>query len=249
MGIRLSAIAILTMCLCITPAIQGFCYDPFEPDTVRFGEWTVDVSGPAPFHGTAVVPVIVFNDQALWWLDIPLTWEGPLYCDSGRFVGERTQHFSVSNVVPDNESNLVRAFAGAEDPLIQPGEGELIYLYFTVLDTGFVTIDTISLYGWMYLYFVDSSWWEVNPLFFPTELSIQASLAGDVNGDGVVNVGDVVALVNYLYRGGAPPESSDQADVNGDCVVDVGDVVYLVNYLYRNGPAPLAGCVSRESTL
>lgn len=210
---------------------------------MRFGEWEVSLSGSPPYQGTAVLPVIVFNDEAVWGLDIPLTWEGPLYCDSGRFVGERTQYFGPSNVVPENESNLVYAYARAADALIQPGEGELIYLYFTVLDTGFVSIDTISLYGWMYLYFVDSLWHDVNPLFYPTELHIEASLAGDANGDGVVNVGDVVALVNYLYRGGAPPDSLHLADVNGDCEINVADVVYLVNYLYRGGPAPQQGCV------
>jgi hypothetical protein len=67
-------------------------------------------------------------------------------------------------------------------------------------------------------------------------------IPGDVNEDGIVNIGDVVLLVNFLYRGGSPPDSMDNGDVNGDCIVDVGDVVYLVNYLYRNGPAPLPGC-------
>jgi hypothetical protein len=69
-------------------------------------------------------------------------------------------------------------------------------------------------------------------------------LPGDVNQDGIVNVGDVVLLVNFLYKGGVPPESMEAGDVNGDCIVNVGDIVYLINYLYRNGPAPLAGCVS-----
>jgi len=31
--------------------------------------------------------------------------------------------------------------------------------------------------------------------------------AGDNNGDGVVDVGDVVYLINYLFRGGPPPLS------------------------------------------
>jgi len=65
-------------------------------------------------------------------------------------------------------------------------------------------------------------------------------LAGDVNGDGAVNVGDVVYLVNYLYRGGLPPDPFQAGDVNCDGVVNVGDVVYLVNYLYRGGDPP--GC-------
>ena len=36
---------------------------------------------------------------------------------------------------------------------------------------------------------------------FPPDLGCES----DVNNDGLVNVGDIVYLVNYLFRGGAPP--------------------------------------------
>jgi C1A family cysteine protease len=67
------------------------------------------------------------------------------------------------------------------------------------------------------------------------------ALCGDCNNDGVINVGDVVYLINYLYRDGSPPQPIELGDTNGDSVVDVGDVVYLINYLYKEGPPP-AGC-------
>ena len=34
---------------------------------------------------------------------------------------------------------------------------------------------------------------------------VSLALNGDVNCDGIVNIGDVVYTVNYLYRGGPPP--------------------------------------------
>ena len=61
---------------------------------------------------------------------------------------------------------------------------------------------------------------------------------GDINADGIINVGDVVCLVNYLYKLGDEPCSVEAGDVNGDCTVNVGDVVSLVNYLYRGGNPP-----------
>ncbi len=68
-------------------------------------------------------------------------------------------------------------------------------------------------------------------------------VCGDVNNDGIVDVGDIVYLVTYLYRGGPSPIPMDcVGDVNGDGVVDVGDIVYLVTYLYRGGPAPDHNC-------
>ena len=63
---------------------------------------------------------------------------------------------------------------------------------------------------------------------------------GDANGDGSVNVGDVVYLVSYLYRNGPAPLPEDAGDANCDGPINVGDVVYLVSYLYRGGPPP--GC-------
>ena len=62
---------------------------------------------------------------------------------------------------------------------------------------------------------------------------------GDCNGDGDINVGDVVYLVNYLYRSGPSPEPLEAGDCNCDDTVNVGDVVYLVNYLYRGGLEPI----------
>ena len=65
---------------------------------------------------------------------------------------------------------------------------------------------------------------------------------GDATGDKVVDVGDVVYLINYLFKGGPAPNPMAAGDVNGDCVVDVGDVVYMINYLFKGGPPPQPGC-------
>jgi immune inhibitor A len=65
---------------------------------------------------------------------------------------------------------------------------------------------------------------------------------GDATGDKVVDVGDVVFLINYLFKSGPVPNPKAAADVNHDCNVEVGDVVYLINYLFKSGPAPLVGC-------
>ena len=63
---------------------------------------------------------------------------------------------------------------------------------------------------------------------------------GDANGDGTIDVGDIVFLVNYLLLGayGPDPLEAGDADCNGE--VDVGDVIYLVNYLLLGGWPP--GC-------
>ena len=63
-------------------------------------------------------------------------------------------------------------------------------------------------------------------------------LTGDVTGDGLINVSDVIFLVNYLYKEGPAPSPVLLGDVNCDDEIDVGDVIYLVNYLYQGGTGP-----------
>jgi hypothetical protein len=61
---------------------------------------------------------------------------------------------------------------------------------------------------------------------------------GDANLDEVVDVGDVVFVINYLFKSGPAPRPIQAADCNCDGLVDVGDAVYMINYLFKSGPAP-----------
>ena len=67
-----------------------------------------------------------------------------------------------------------------------------------------------------------------------------AWIAGDVTGDLVVDVADIIYLINYLYRFGPAPDPPERGDVNQDGQVTLADIVYLINYLYRGGDPP--GC-------
>lgn len=57
-------------------------------------------------------------------------------------------------------------------------------------------------------------------------------IKGDVNHDGFVDVGDVMAVINVMASDSAP--FSDSADVNGDKQVDVGDVMAIINIMAGN---------------
>jgi hypothetical protein len=58
---------------------------------------------------------------------------------------------------------------------------------------------------------------------------------GDLNTDKHLDVGDVVFLLSYLYRGGPPPPDSKDADVTCDDVINVEDAIVIINYLFRYG--------------
>lgn len=52
---------------------------------------------------------------------------------------------------------------------------------------------------------------------------------GDVNGDGVVNVSDVTALINKIL--GMAEIADEKCDINGDGIINVSDVTALINLI------------------
>ncbi len=86
--------AVFLILLCMLPASEGFAEDPGIPDTVRLGECHYNLGG-LPVEGSLVLSLLVYNDEYLYGMDIPLEWSGPMVCDSARFVGERPGHFSA----------------------------------------------------------------------------------------------------------------------------------------------------------
>jgi hypothetical protein len=71
-----------------------------------------------------------------------------------------------------------------------------------------------------------------------TVYPVLAYLRGDPNKDGKKSVSDVIFLINYLFKGGTPPDPLFLGDINCEQGITVSDVVYLVNYLFKGGKAP-----------
>src|SRR5438034_4557408 len=59
----------------------------------------------------------------------------------------------------------------------------------------------------------------------------RAAVCGDVNGDGVVNIGDALVVAQYDVGlrtcGVAPFSHSEVCDVNGDAACDIGDALRM----------------------
>lgn len=69
-------------------------------------------------------------------------------------------------------------------------------------------------------------------------------IRGDANGDGTVNLGDWIAILNFLFGGGSA-NCLDAVDVNDDGSVNLGDAVFGLTYQFGGGvtiPEPFLGC-------
>jgi len=59
------------------------------------------------------------------------------------------------------------------------------------------------------------------------EENYEQSVLGDINGDSVVNVQDIILLVNSILNGGL----DDSGDINSDGIVNILDIVQIVNII------------------
>ena len=146
---------------------------------------------------------------------------------------------SKDNLIPDSLADPVLFYAdnsfGLTDSVAAikfQGDYKLVLFGFEAINSGggYFHGQWLSMPGLVLQRVI--SWLKTPWLFIP----------GDVTNDQVVDVGDVVYMINYLFKSGPVPDPLASGDVNADCVVDVGDVVYLINYLFKGGPPPQQGC-------
>lgn len=62
-------------------------------------------------------------------------------------------------------------------------------------------------------------------------------LTGDVNGDGIVNIADVTALIDYLLTSDGKNLNLEAADVKQDGSLNIADITALIDLLLANDPA------------
>ena len=63
---------------------------------------------------------------------------------------------------------------------------------------------------------------------------------GDVNQDANITSADIIYLVNFVFKGGPPPQLSEsEGDTNCDGSVTSADIIFLVNFVFKGGPPPV----------
>jgi hypothetical protein len=74
------------------------------------------------------------------------------------------------------------------------------------------------------------------------EVSGGGTTCGDADGSSVVNIGDVVYLIQYIFAGGSAPDPVSHGDADCDGLINISDVIYLVAFIFEAGPPPCDSC-------
>jgi hypothetical protein len=60
----------------------------------------------------------------------------------------------------------------------------------------------------------------------------------DANDDNQMNISDAVYIINFIFKGGPPPDPWLSADANCNLEVNISDAVLIVNHVFKGGPPP-----------
>lgn len=114
-----------------------------------------------------------------------------------------------------------------QDITIAAGATKRVYIDIEKLDQ-----DDADLY-WLCVYYKDPNESDFTYLLGTPDFEFRASsvILGDANGDGSVNVTDIVATVNYIMEKPSADFNEEAADVNQDGYVNVTDIVGMVNII------------------
>ena len=70
-----------------------------------------------------------------------------------------------------------------------------------------------------------------HPIYLEQESSTQPTVLGDINGDGIVDILDIVQFINHIM---SEEDYDESFDINQDGYIDVIDVVTLINIAVGN---------------
>jgi len=237
----------------------GPWFEMYEPPRCNwfdafFITGTVSDYGSTNYYGDGWYYYPMFGWTNMWFYDNPFTYEHEKHIWMEFYLEDLTAdaEFALNWSTPEwDEMGMGRPPLpedGYEDIFIGRQQFPVVYGWNTVdfwlpHNPEWISIDfrgtMFFVNGWIWHECVGTSL----DLAFVITGEPPAVICGDVNNDGIVNIGDVVYMVGYLYKSGpAPIPMPCVGDVNNDDIVNVGDIVYLVAYLYKGGPAPDPNC-------
>lgn len=182
---------------------------------------------------------------------------GPLAKDVSVFKSPESAAFEVFlwNVGYENATGPDTTSCGFVDFNPQPDSGARVMwtINFVPSDSGTILIDSVFAPPGNHLT-ATSPWTDPNttidwtPLLITVTSNCPGIVSGDISGDGLVTPGDVILLVNRVFKSAGEFSPCDAVgDVNCSGLLTPSDVVEIVNHVFKGGPAPCNICPLIES--
>lgn len=196
------------MCRMKSVVVSGSVY---EPNSVTVSYTSVS-GGKLTYH----LGLSNYSDIVAIQLDIHCP-QGMSALTEEAIASERLKHhaFSISDIGNGIYRVLVYSMANKS---IEGNEGRLLSIPFTLTED------------------VDISVVELKDILLSDSRGVirdvtvdSALLIGDVNGDALVNVTDIIGIVNYILNTPSASFKENAADVNEDGIINVTDVIAIVN--------------------
>ena len=229
--------------------------DSFQTTTYVFTKKQDD----GGFTTVAVDSTLQENARYWWRVNASDYYEQSAFSDPATFYvnSENTPPSVFQLILPPDTSGapvatLTPEFIWSSSTDIDPFDS-VHYALHTAVDSNFTWVSVIdSVFTNVYM-FTDSLswgtryWWKVKAedqnggeTWSSNVLDFRTVTLGDADGNGMVNIADVVYLINYIFAGGPAPNPLLAGDVDCNGMVNIADVVYLINFIFGGGPAPCA---------
>lgn len=191
--------------------------DISEPDG-----YLLTLADAAVLHGNSVViPVSMTNRESVTAFQTDLYLPEGFELQDVTLSDRKADHQLMRNVREDGAVRILcyspslSAFSG--------NDGELMYITVKVPDNAAGDYELLLKKSLLTI----ASFNEVRCPDDAGTLTVRAYIPGDVNGDGVVTVTDVVVTAQYIIGLNPSPFVFDAADMNGDDDITVTDVVFI----------------------
>ena len=229
-----------------SPAILGF-WDDLNPVNENCNEYC---SGEVYYHGNEERFVVWFNEVAHWWTDYENTFynfqivfypSGIIHLNYNEIIGDYSATIGIQNdigtsglQVVNNENYIhnnhgIHFSTGPNWINTDPTYGELID---GEQENIAISVDASGLLPEEYSsYIIISSTGGVGNI--PVNMLVAGSMIpGDVNGDEILNILDIVGVINFIVGDIIPePWQFAAGDLNIDVTLNILDIVIIINII------------------
>ncbi len=202
------------------------CYDTQGSHVLTMVPWDLDICLGANYMPSVNLPEMIKPERGVkeWMMHVPMAdmLEVKEWCDqlNERFYELRKTVF--------NTDSLVNRYWAAIDNLVDCGAATREENRWSK-DTDLAKKELNLINEMQYVEdWIRRRMAYLDENVFPIQVDdIDPGLPGDVNGDGVVNISDINAVISIILAGGF----SEPADVNGDGVVNISDINAIISII------------------